>query len=212
MEKITYVGLERCDFVYHLANILSLHGSVLVADNSYNLDLIDTVSIDGTREPRELRNIIYASDVDIWDTDLSKFDFVIVYAGMAFDEKDFAGNKLVCVMPDYTKQSLERFKDGVLNNSTSDLMIIPRDYCNTKFTTKSLAKYLDIDCKEIIGHIEYNVQDMKSYISLTHNSKANIKSISYDMHDALAFVVSKVLDVTDSKRIKNLMKDATKIK
>ena len=212
MKKITYVGLERCDFVYHLANILSLQGNVLVIDNSYNLDLIDAISTTGEREIREWRNIVYVHDVDVERTDLSDYQYVLVYAGMAFEQSDFEGNAFTLVMPDYTKTSIMALADK-MPKTISNPIYIMRDNCTKKFTVKSVAQLLNMHPREITGWIDFNPIDMGSYISLTHNHYSNIKSLSDNMMDALRYVTGKVLDIEgDTKTIERVMKAAKKIK
>jgi len=212
MEKITYVGIERCDFVYHLANILSLQGNVLVVDNSFALDLIDAISTTGKREVREWRNIVYAHDVDLKNTDVSDYQYVIVYAGMAFENADFEDNSLTLIMPDYTKPSITALSDRLPDNISNPVYIM-RDNCTKKFSIKSIAQLLNMSPKEISGWINLDIHDMGSYVSLTHNHYSNVKSLSNNMLEALKFVASKVLGVEgDTKTIDRVMKAATKIK
>lgn len=212
MEKITYVGLERCDFVYHLANILSLQGNVLVIDNSFSLDLIDAISTTGEREIREWRNVVYAHDVDLERTDISDYQYVIVYAGMAFESTDFEDNTLTLIMPDYTKTSIMALSDKMPSNISNPVYIM-RDNCTKKFSIKSIAQLLNMSPKEITGWINLDANDMGAYVSLTHNHYSNIKSLSNDMLEALKYVASKILGIEgDTKTIERVMKAATKIK
>lgn len=212
MEKITYVGLERCDFVYHLANILSLQGSVLVIDNSYNLDLIDAISTTGEREIREWRNIVYVNDVDLMLTDVSDYDYVLVYAGMAFEPSDFEDNIATLIMPDYTKTSIMALS-AKMPKEISNPIYIMRDNCTKKFSIKSISQLLNMSPKEITGWINLDANDMGAYVSLTHNHYSNIKAVSSDMNEALRFVAARILDIEgDNKKIERVMKAATKIK
>mgnify|MGYP003329542529 CR=1 FL=1 len=95
MKKITYIGLERCDFIYHLATILSLQGNVLINDRSVSLDLIKSVSpYDDLNERVDWRNIVTVKDADTDNSDVSDFEYVIDYVGMYFEEKDFYNNTL----------------------------------------------------------------------------------------------------------------------
>lgn len=212
MEKITYVGLERCDYIYHLANILSLQGSVLVIDNSYNLDLIDAVSTTGTREIREWRNIVYAYDIDLQLTDVSAYDYVLLYAGMAFEASDFENDTLTLVMPDYTHTALQTLVDKLPSDLSNPIFIL-RDQCSKKLTNKSIAQMLDIPKKNIVGYIPVNTTDMAAYVTLTHNHYANIRALSEDMYEALNYVIAKLFDVEgDKRKLDRIMKEATKLK
>ena len=210
MTKITYVGLERCDFVYHLALILSLQGSVLVIDNSYNLDLIDAVSTDGTREEREWKNIVFAADVDLSQTDVSDFEYVIVYAGLATKENSIAEDNFTLIMPDFSSMALNAVKD--LGDMANPIYIF-RDKCTKKYTAKSLAMLLGINRKEIVGAMNLNSQDMSAYVSLTHNHISNIKNLSDEMVESLKYVVGEVFGISgDYKKINKIIKHAKKVK
>lgn len=215
MKQIAYVGLDRCDFIYHLANILSLQGTVLVVDNSIGHDLIDSVSVDGTRQMREWRNIVYASDIDVAKSNTESYAFVLVYMGMTFGMEDLEGNDYLLVMPDYTAQSIAKIKDGIPADllSGEGTMIILRDNCSKRLTQKSVAQYIGIHPKKIVGYIALDRDDMGAYVSLGYNHYCNVKALSQDMIEALKFVSGVILGISDdSKTQAKVMAAATKIK
>ena len=194
MKKITYIGLERCDVVYHLANVLSLQGKVLVVDNSYSADLIRSVSVDGSLGMREWRNVVYMCDVDLKRTDLTEFEYVIDYLGLAFTEDDLLDNDINLIMPDFTLEALTRVKE--LPARINNPIYILRDQCNKKFT----------------AWITLSVSDLASYIALTHNHISNIKTLSNDFVTAISYIASKVFEVEDEKKMDKIMAAARKIK
>lgn len=208
MTKITYVGAERCDFVYHLSVILSLQGSVLVIDNSYSLDLIDAVSTDGTRDIREWRKITYAKDIDLKKTDVSDFDYVIVYAGLNSSENDTSEDNFTLIMPDFTKKALDACKD--LPDMAKPIYLF-RDLCSKKFTAKSTAVYLDVKRTDILGAIKLVPEDIAAYIALTHNHFCNVKSLSDEMQEALMAVIEIIFNV-DERKAGKIIKAAKKVK
>ena len=210
MKKITYIGLERCDVVYHLANVLSLQGKVLVVDNSYSADLIRSVSVDGSLGMREWRNVVYMCDVDVKRTDLTEFEYVIDYLGLAFTEDDLLDNDINLIMPDFTLEALTRVKE--LPARINNPIYILRDQCNKKFTAKSVATLLGVHPKEIAGWITLSVSDLASYIALTHNHISNIKTLSNDFVTAISYIASKVFEVEDEKKMDKIMAAARKIK
>ena len=215
MKQITYVGLERGDLVYHLANVLSLQGSVLVVDNSVRHDLIDSVSVDGTRNQREWRNIVYVSDVDVAKSNTESYNYVIVYAGMDFEEGDLEGNDYLLVMPDYTAQALDIIKNKIPSELLSDegTMIILRDNCTKRLTQKSVAHNIGIHPKKIVGSVAFDREDMSAYVSLSYNHYCNVKALSTDMTDALQYVSSVILGIADDAKAQTkVMAAAAKIK
>lgn len=215
MKQITYVGLDRCDFVYHLANVLSLQGPVLVIDNSARHDLIDSVSVDGTRQMREWRNVVYAADVDAVKSNTDSYAFVLVYVGMTFGAEDLKDNDYLLVMPDYLSHALSKIKDGIPAEllSGEGTMIILRDYCSKRLTQKSVAQLLGIHPKKIVGYVPLDKDDMGAYVSLSYNHYCNVKALSQDMTEALKYVSGVILGISDDAKTQaKVMAAAAKIK
>jgi len=215
MKQIAYVGLDRCDFVYHLANILSLQGTVLVVDNSIRHDLIDSVSVDGTRQMREWRNIVYAADIDVAKSNTDSYAYVLVYVGMEFDGADLDGNDYLLVMPDYAAQNITKVKNGIPTEllSGEGTMIILRDYCSKRLTQKSVAQFIGIHPKKIVGYIPLDKDDMGASVSLSYNHYCNVKALSQDMTEALKYVSGVILGISDDAKTQaKVMAAATKIK
>lgn len=213
MEKIMYIGLERCDFVYHLATILSLQGNVLINDRSETLELIKTLSpYEDLDEQVEWRNMIFVKDKDLNNSDLSEFEYVIDYAGMNFEEKDFYNNTLTLIMPGFSKYDIKELSKKKPAN-VSNPMIILRDACSKKYTHKSIAVMLDVSPKEILGFIPLSAQDMGNYVALTHNRIASITNLSPEFTEGLEFVSAKILGIEgDTRKIRKVFKAAQKIK
>lgn len=210
MAKITYVGLERADFVYHLAIILSLQGSVLVCDNSYSLDLIDSISTTGTREAREWKKIVFAANVDLNETDTSEYEYVLVYAGLAVEENSVMDDDFTLIMPDFSKMALDAVKD--LPDMNEPIYIF-RDLVGKKFTEKSVSILLDIDKKDIVGAMKFSEQDLASYVAFTHNHHTNISTISDEMLEALKYVTGKIFGISgENRKINKIISHAKKVK
>ena len=207
--RIVYIGLERCDFIYHLSTILSLRGNVLVVDNSISGDLFSAVCKNGEKTA-EWNNITYARNVDVEKSDTSYYEHVIIYAGSEpYSEK--LDNATLLVMPDYTKNGVKLLEKLAATDQTEQTLIIMRDYCTKKLTDKSIATLVGINPKAIVGHLNLSIQDVAAYVTLTHNGHQNIKGVSDNMLEALTYVVSKFFAMDDKKAAKLVM-DAKKIK
>lgn len=213
MKKITYIGLERCDFIYHLATILSLQGNVLINDRSVSLDLIKSVSpYDDLNERVDWRNIVTVKDADTDNSDVSDFEYVIDYVGMNFEEKDFFNNTLTLIMPGFEKYSIKELSEKMPANASNPMFIL-RDACSKKYTQKSIAALLQVSPKEILGFIPLSATDMGNYIILTHNRAASITNLSPEFIEGLEFVSAKLLEIEgDTRKIKKVFKAAQKIK
>lgn len=214
--KIVYAGLERCDFVYHLTNILSLvSGKIIVVDTSLSQDMFKSVCSDEYADIYEWRNIIFLRNVeDFWSSsELVDTDYVIEYVGMGDHEKvaDFGDEeKMILCMPDYTRMGIEKAYETVARENGNTIYIL-RDYCTKKMTLKSLAIAFGISKEDIAGFIPLNTQDITAYISLTHNRHQNIKGLSDEMIDAITFVSTKILGIDRNMAVK-LVAKSKKIK
>lgn len=212
MNRIVYVGVERCDFLYHFINILSTKGDVLVADNSIYCDLFTSVCKEKDENVYEWRNVTYVKNVDITSSNTSDYDYVVIYAGMdPLPEYYNDPETFVLVMPDYTAQCLE-VVDGIYEDITKcRSLVILRDFCTKKITDKSVATLLNMNPKMIEGHITLTAQDMAAYVALTHNGHQNIKGVSGEMLTALTFATARYFE-TDEKKAQKIVASARKIK
>lgn len=209
-KKILYVGIERCDFVYYLSAVLSLKGSVLVADNSLSGDLFLSVCKKKDENVAEWRNVTCARNLDVQASDTSAYDYIITYAGFAIDKEDFEADTLALIMPDYTDLSLSRLEECLPAMIAHPLYVL-RDYCTKKVTDKSIAQRLYISPSDIAGHIELSTTDIQAYIALTHNGRHSIKGASETMVEAITYVVAHIFETTQKVAVK-LVADARKIK
>lgn len=207
-KKIVYVGLERCDFIYHLITILSLKGSVLAVDNSRRQDLYECESQDSNKAIVEWRNITFASNIDMKQSNTNDYDYVVIYAGLSVEDEDFS-DAFTLLMPDYSDLTL-RVMD-TLPKTIKNPVIILRDNCTKKVNEKGIAVRLETSTKNIAGHINLTIQDMAAYVALTHNRHQNIKGLSDTMVNALTYTTSKIFE-TDEKHAEKLVAQAKKIK
>lgn len=213
MEKITYIGLERCDFIFQVAKALSLQGEVLINDRSESLELLKTLSpYEDLSTQVEWRNILIVKDKDLRLSDVSAFTYVIEYVGMNFEEKDFYNNKVTLIMPDFSKYSISKL-EKILPVNVSNPIYILRDACSKKYTQKSIATYLSIHPKEITGFIPLSIEDQSSYVTLTHNRNVGLKNLSEEFKEGLEYVIAKIFDIeNDARKIKKIIKVVEKIK
>ncbi len=213
-KRIVYVGMERGDFPYYLATVLSTTESILVIDNSYAGDLFRAVNkTDDTTY--ESGNVTYVRNLDVAASEKSlesDFDLVLIYAGTNIDDAYFAGSDLtVFVMPDYTKPSLDMAASIPYDLSSENVVIIMRDYCSKKISEKSVSILFGVTPDKISGKIPLSLQDIAAYVSLTHNGKQNIRGLSDDMQEAITYAVAKV-SALDRKSAAKALTAAKKMK
>ena len=148
-----------------------------------------------------------------WNTD--SYAYVLVYVGMEFDEADLEGNDYLLVMPDFSAQSITKIKNGIPAEllSGEGTMIILRDYCSKRLTQKSVAQFMGIHPKKIVGYVTLDRDDVGAYLSLGYNHYCNVKALSQDMTEAIKYVSAVILGISDdSKTQAKVMAAATKIK
>lgn len=205
-KRIVYVGLERGDFIYYLASVLSVTAKILVADNSVTGDLFKAVNkSDDT--VYEYRNITYVRNLDIAASDMdnaeNSYDYILIYAGQDVEDVYFESSDLhVLAMPDCTKASIDTVAAIPYDLSSDETIIIMRDYCNKKISEKSLSVMLNVNAGKIAGKMMLSLQDIASYIALTHNGKQNVKGISDDMRAALTYVVAQIQGLNEKQAAK----------
>lgn len=208
-KKIVYIGLERCDFIYQLAKIASLKGTVLLIDNSRTGDLFSIIGQESTDNIVERRNLHITQNIDVEKSDTSSYDFVLIYAGMDVDKEYYTDNPLVLVMPDFTELCLNAIEDNLPPENANAIYIL-RDYCTKKITDKGIAQRFNINKSKIVGKIPLSLADIAAYTAFTHNRTQSLAALSDMMRTALIFVTAKLFDM-DMKNAGKLVDKAKKL-
>lgn len=201
---ISFSGLERCDFAYYIAKTLAAKANVLVIDNSYNADLFDAVDCFIENFAVQKGSITFIKNVAFSRELFDQFDYVVIYQGMNIDKKSMYESDFSFILPDYTPYSLKQFselEEDLLNKSE----IIMRDKVSGKINEKTVLEFLKISKDNLIGFIPYDEKDYSYYISLAYNGRQKIQGLSPNYVDALAYVITKVMDVT-TKDAKTILK------
>lgn len=209
-KKIVYIGLERCDFIYQMAKIASLKGSVLLVDNSRTGDLFSIIGQDSVDNIVECNNLHITQNIDIEKSDTSTYDFVFIYAGMDVEEEYYKDNPLVLVMPDFTELCLGAI-EKCLPPESVDAIYIMRDYCTKKITDKGIAQRFNIHKNVIEGKIPLSLRDAAAYTAFTHNRTQNIGALSDMMCNALIFVTARLFNFDSLKNASKLVEKAKKL-
>lgn len=208
-KRIVYTGLERCDFIYQLAKIISLKGPVLLVDNSRTQDLFRIIGKESDDEIIERHNMHITRDLDIEQSNTSDYDFVIIYAGLDADKSYYSDDTLALVMPDYTDLCL-RAVEKALPSGDTDAVYIMRDFCTKKVTEKGIAQRFGIPRNVIEGKIPFSLGDIAAYTAFTHNGTQNIRALSDTMYSALVFVTAHLFEL-DEKNAGKLVARAKKL-
>lgn len=197
MKKVVYLGLEKCDFVYHMASSLSAIHRVLVCDNSFSGDLFSTVN----REEGEFcswlgidfaRNISASHGVDA-------YDYIMIYAGERMEDEYLSyEDVLFIIMPQCSHHGLQIIRDMRLPLEKIKHIVIMRDHFSKGMNAKTISTLLDLPPTDIAGSIGIATEDLGAYLSLTHSGRQNPKTLSPDMREALVYVLS-VSEDTDRK-------------
>lgn len=213
-KRLIYFGSEKCDFIFYMATVLSIKGSVLVIDNSHKGDLYEVISALQHEPVIEKRGITYVRDVSS-KSNLKDFDYIVVYAGKNVEEnEEFLQTEdeiMIVAMPDYTSPVLTAISSISYPLDGDDVVFIMRDRCSKKLSEKNISIILGISPKKIEGVLNLNMKDEAAYVALSHNGFQSIKGVSDDMQTAITFVTSKFFD-TDEKYANKIVAKAKKIK
>lgn len=208
-KRIVYIGLERCDFIYQMAKIASLKGTVLLIDNSRTGDLFSIVGRDSDESIVERHQMHITQNLDVESSDTTGYDFIFIYAGVDTDREYYSEDALVLVMPDFTDLCLTAV-EKCLPPDNADALYIMRDYCTRKITEKGIAQRFNISKNDIEGKIPLSLGDIAAYTAFTHNGKQGIGALSDAMYTALVFVTARLFGL-DEKNAGKLVGKAKKL-
>lgn len=200
-KKVVYIGLERCDFIFHLAMSLGSIHHVLVCDNSFKGDMFSSIPFDQSRNDD---NIISWLDVDFArnisaNQGVDDYDYILIYAGDRMEEEySLYEDAIFLIMPQCSHQGLQSINDMCLPLQKLRHVIIMRDQYSKGMTAKAIGTLLDLPPEEIEGFIPHTLEDFGAYLSLTHTGRQNPKCLSSEMKEALVYILS-VLEGTDRK-------------
>lgn len=205
MKMITFVGIERCDFVYHVLRVLSLEAPHVVAiDNSYSHDLFKAVLCsDTTDDHQEMivrSNITYLRDIGYSPDFFNSFDYIVVYDGENIRQEDIDNASFIFAMPDFRKESLLAMK-GLPENTE----YILRDAAG-KMNERSAAETMGIEAGQVIGSLPHDAGDYGCYLSLMYNGRQKLKGLSEEYIEGLAYVCGRVSDKDEKEAIQMIKK------
>lgn len=208
---ITFSGVERCDIIYYVAKTISQTGhTVLVVDNSYQKDMYEAVDHSRGAEIVERQNVIFIPNVEYSEDFFNHFDYVLIYMGMAIDEKICKKSDLNYVICDYTPFAIRNIKEK-FGEFLSDCHIIIRDKANGKISDKAIANQLGVPYHHILGIIPYDSKDYGNYIALVYNGKQKIAGLTPSFSGVLLWVIGEILDIPEKEAHKLLKKNNKKI-
>ena len=205
MKMITFVGIERCDFAYHVVRTLALEAPHVVAiDNSYSHELFGAVlcadTVDEKQEMIVRSNITFLRDIGYSPDFFNSFDYIVVYDGENRREEDLVNASFVFAMPDYRKKSLLSMK-GLPENTE----YILRDAAG-KLNERSAAEIMEVDAGQVIGSLPHDAGDYANYLSLLYNGRQKLKGLSEEYIEGLAYVCGRVMDMDEKQAIQMIKK------
>lgn len=210
MKKIYYNGIERCDFVYDLALVLSQCAPrVILNDVSQSQDLSKSI-IREEDTTYDWRNILFTKKMNEKKSTFDPNDIYIEYRGkniVVEDDGHVSKDTVHLIMPDYTKKEIEIISTI---DPEGEGIYIMRDYCGG-LSDRDISLACNITADVIAGHIELDANDIALYQALTMNGSQPFYKCSKDMKMALSYVLVKVLGVT-SKEANKLVKTGSKLK
>lgn len=212
---VSLCGVERGDFVYYVAALLSMSGkAVLVIDNSYSNDIYGSVSdFDATSEKDYIikQNITYIKNVS-YNSDVEEiYDYILIWHGMNVQESELMQSEEIYLMPDYTPMTLLALKDKITDRENLKAVLMRDSVLSNKITEKSVAEYLEIPDQKIIGIMVYDAKDYENYLAFLYNGKQKFTSLTPNYNDCIKYVVKEILG-TDKKTVDKLFAKSKKAK
>ncbi len=208
---ITICGVERPDFAYYVATLLSKTDGgcdVLVVDNSRQLELFLSVKSSSGEVARQDR-ITFVHDRKLNDEAALSFAYIVCFLGTQPDEEILSYSDAVCIMTDYmigsnnTTVAYSKILSDIKYGGMSRIIFINKP--SGKFQEKVFLKSLYIKTYDPLV-IWMSDKDMAGLMSLEINGRFRIGRTSQDMREAVVSVCQMVSEATP----KDLMKLAKK--
>ena len=207
---IIYLGLEKCDIVYHLGMSLGAKYKVLICDNSLSGDLFSSINKSADAFC-SLAGVDYVKEVS--PIGIDEYDYVLVYAGERMEKEYLSySGALFLLMPQCSWQGLSAIRD--LHFPYNDLkhILIIREYFTSGITSKSISVLLDTPPDMIDGRIAVSAEDQEAYLSLSHNGQLSPRRLSQDAREALIYILSTLEGIDRRSALLMLSRSWKKLK
>ena len=202
---ISFIGLERCDIVYHYIKLLEKTGNQIVAvDNSQTKDFFGALAKDSdssdfaeTGATPVIANVGYSPDF------YNQFDVAITYHGMNIDKEIVDNSDYVILCTDYTSSCVKQLNEK-MKEIDRPVTIIYRDKVTKKISERTIDHAIHCNIKNRYI-LQYSPVDYASYVTFSHNGIQSRKELSDEFKDMLGMLICMTTEISE-KDMKKMFK------
>lgn len=202
---ISFIGLERCDIVYHYIKLLEKTGNEIVAiDNSCSKDFFkafaknsDSETFAETGATPVTCNVGYSPDF------YNQFDVAVCYHGMNIDKEIVEYSDYVFLCTDYSYACITQLKE-LMEGVDKPVTMIYRDKVTKKIAERSVDHAIHCNIKERYI-LPFSDVDYANYITFSHNGIQSRKELSEEYREMLALIIEQTTELGE-KEAKKLLK------
>lgn len=214
MEKVvSFCGIERGEFVYYMAALLSKEGkAVLVVDNSFSNDIYDAVGdYDQKQDFVVKQNITYVKNANYNRDNDGIYDFALIWHGMNIDEDELMQSDAVFLLPNYTPACLKALNQSIKNKEMITAVFLRDSIESNKITEKSVAEFLEIPLEKIAGYMVFDARDYENYLAFLYNGRQTFQNLTPSYNECLKLVAENLLEL-NRKEVEKLFRKTKKAK
>lgn len=202
---ISFIGLERCDIVYHYIKLVEKTGNEIVAiDNSCAKDFFKALAKDsGSEIYAETGNTPVSCNVGYSPDFYNQFDVAVCYHGMNIDKEIVEYSDYVFLCTDYSYACLSQLRE-LMEGIDKPVTMIYRDKVTKKISERTVDHTIHCNVKDRYI-LPFSDVDYASYITFSHNGIQSQKELSEDYKEMLALMITQTMEVAD-KDARKLLK------
>lgn len=202
---ISFIGLERCDIVYHYIKLLEKTGNEIVAiDNSCIKDFFGAlVKNSDSNNYAETGATPVSCDVAYSPDFYEQFDVAVCYHGLNIDKEIIENSDYVFLMTDYTSACLNQLHT-LMADIDKPVTMIYRDKVTKKISERTVDHTIHCNIKERYI-LPFSDIDYANYVTFSHNGIQSRKELSEDFRDVLCLIIAQTMEITE-KDARKLLK------
>lgn len=204
MDKvISFSGVERGEFVYYIAAMISKSGkAVMVIDNSFSNDIYGAVSDFTECGTVTKQNIAYVKNACFDKEYVEEFDYVLIWQGMNINMDVILQCDESYLLPNYTPSCMNACKKLFEDKDLITAIFMRDSVMSNKITEKSVAGFLEIPEEKIMGIMTHDSKDYEAYLSFLYNGRHKFKSLTPGYNDCLKTAITLILGEEEKKTSK----------
>lgn len=209
-KMISFVGMERCDLIVYLINILRTKKiRTLVIDNSISKDLFLSLRrADEDVDYVENGRVVFMRNKRVEEDKteaFEKFDVVLVYHGLNINDDMIVMSDHIVMQTDYLPQHIREIRhfidtDWLDQCPKERLYMVYRDKSSGKIAESQIQKMLGLSGIENEQVIFYDEGNYNNYLNYCYNGSQETKGITGEMKQTVTTMKNWLLGEDKKKR------------